>query len=225
MLTENVMPELYPHLPYAVEMSDTYGTVTTGTEVSYGPDVSSDAHLRVCGDVRGKRVMELGIFGTTPNSIPLARKGARTIAVDPSASRISQLRVAAERAEVVVECHENGLADLGFAMSASLDLVLCVHQLHIDDDIPRLLRNVHRVLKTEAGFVLAIEHPASAMFDGHDAVARRPYGESTPAIGELVMSLQRANFSIDAMYELANQRLQRPLVPSTLVLRAHKLGS
>lgn len=193
--------------------------------VSFGPDVVGDGELRVCGDIRGKRVMELGIHGSVPNSVACAATGAKAIAVDPSPEAISRLREAAHRAEVPVECHTNELADLSFAQSGALDLVMCVHQIRAGDDIARLFRQVHRVLRTEAGLVVALAHPVAAMFDGTDTTATRPYGHASPPVADLVMALQRANFAIDAMHELFSVSDPRALAPSTLVIRARKLGS
>ncbi|MSO59718.1 MAG: class I SAM-dependent methyltransferase [Ilumatobacteraceae bacterium] len=206
-------------------MSDARGTNSSLHDVSYGLDVSTDGQLRLCGDVRGKRTIELGLFGLVPNCIALAQHGARSIAVDPSAKLISNARRATERAGVAVEFHNGDIADLGFAMSSSLDLALCVHALGRDDDYSRLFRQVHRVLKPEAGFVFCSEHPAAAIFEGEDLTARRQYGSTSPAIGELVMALQRANFAIDTMYELSSVRRPRAIAPTALLLRARKLGS
>ena len=85
-------------------------------------------------------------------------------------------------------------------MNSGIDLALCVHHITFDTYIARLFRQVHRVLRPEAGFVFAVPHPMSAVFDGNDATARRQYGSTTPTIGELTMALQRANFSIDVMH-------------------------
>jgi hypothetical protein len=65
----------------------------------------------------------------------------------------------------------------------------------------------------------------AAVFDGNDATARRQYGSTTPTIGELTMALQRANFSIDVMHELTPLHQPQAVAPSTLVVRARKLGS
>lgn len=206
-------------------MSQDFGN----SEISFGADVVNDAELRVCGDLRGKRMLELGLYGSVPNCIAAAQKGARSIAVDPDQSLVAQARAAASRAEVSVEFHNNEIADLGLMRSASLDLVLCVHQITIDTDEARLFRQVHRVLKPEAGFVFVIGHPAAAIFDGDgtapNVTIQRQYGSTTPTIGQLAMSLQRANFSIDIMHELTSLRQPRAVVPSTLVVRARKLGS
>jgi SAM-dependent methyltransferase len=206
-------------------MSDARAVLTNGRTISFGDDVDADDELRVCGDVRGKRVLELGLFGSIPNSVTMASRGARSIAVDGSRESIQRARQAAINADVVVEFHEGDLADLGFIMSGSLDLALCVHNIDLQTDIARLFRQVHRVLRPEAGFVVAITHPMSAIFEGADPTARRRYGATTPTIGELTMALQRANFSIDIIHELMPQRRPHAVAPATLVIRSKKLGS
>lgn len=206
-------------------MSDARAVLTNGQTISFGDDVHADDELRVCGDVRGKRALELGLFGSVPNSVTMAARGARSIAVDPSHEAIQRARQAAANLDVVVEFHEGDLADLGFIMSGALDLVLCVHNIDLHTDIARLFRQVHRVLRPEAGFVLAVTHPMSAVFDGPDPTARRRYGATTPTIGELTMALQRANFSIDVIHELTPLHRPHAVAPSTLVVRSRKLGS
>jgi len=206
-------------------MSDAGSTVTDGRSISFGSTVHNESELRVCGDLRGKRVLELGLFGTVPNCVAMATQGARSIAIDPSSEAISRARVAASNSEVVVEFYEGDLADLGFLMNAVIDLAVCVHQINSETDIARLFRQVHRVLRPEAGLVFAVTHPMSAVFDNNDPTARRQYGSTTPTIGELTMALQRANFSIDVMHELTPLHQPRAVAPSTLVVRARKLGS
>ncbi|MFM8827303.1 MAG: class I SAM-dependent methyltransferase [Actinomycetota bacterium] len=206
-------------------MTDVHGIMRDGLGISFGSDVPDDLELRICGDVRGKRVLELGIFGASPNCVTLARKGARVTAVDPHRDAIQRARHAATVEEVSVEFHESDLADLGMLMSTTVDLAVCVHQITVDTDIARLFRQVHRVLRPEAGFVFALGHPAAAIFDSGDTAARRQYGSASPTIGELTMALQRTNFTIDVMHELMPLSQPRAVVPSTLVVRVRKLGS
>ncbi len=206
-------------------MSDPRSTVTDGRAISFGSFVDNDNELRMCGDVKGKRVLELGLFGSVPNCVAVAKKGARSIAIDPSRDAIQRARQASTHAEVVVEFHEGDLADLGFLMNGVIDLAVCVHHIHLDTDIARLFRQVHRVLRPEAGFVFAVTHPMSAVFEGADRTAVRRYGSTTPTVGELTMALQRANFSIDVMHELTPLHQPNAVAPSTLVVRARKLGN
>lgn len=206
-------------------MTDAHGIMRDGLGITFGTDVVDDLELRICGDVRGRRVIELGIHGAIPNGVTLARKGARVTSVDASRDSIQRARHAASMHEVSVEFVEGELADLGMMMSSTADLAVCIHQITVDTDIARLFRQVHRVLKPEAGFVFALTHPAAAIFDRNDPVARRPYGSTSPTIGELTMALQRTNFSIDVMHELMPVSQPHAVVPSTLVIRARKLGS
>src|SRR4051794_16289468 len=99
----------------------------------YGDNVADDSELRLCGDLVGKRVLELGVAPTS-NAIVVAAAGAKAIALDPSADKIARLRAAAEAAEVRVECHHGELADLGMATSGSIDLVIAAHSLANVDD-------------------------------------------------------------------------------------------
>jgi len=193
----------------------------------YGAHVADESELRLCGDVTGKRVIELGVAsalaGAAPNSVVMAQAGAKAMALDPSAQAIAGVRSAAERAEVTVQCHQGDLADLGFATSASVDLVVAAHSLAGVDDLPRLLRQVHRVLKPGAPFVVAVPHPVAAMFGG-DATATAAYGAGGSTFTELYMAFERSNFRLDVVHELDDRRVRDPLYPSVLVVRARKQG-
>ncbi|MFT3852053.1 MAG: class I SAM-dependent methyltransferase [Ilumatobacteraceae bacterium] len=189
----------------------------------YGDHVPGDGELRLCGDLSGKRVIELGIAATA-NSLIAATEGAKAIALDPSAEAIAVLRAAAERAEVRVECHQGELADLGFATSGSVDLVVAAHTLDRVDDVPRLLRQVHRVLKPGAPFVVASTHPVARMF-ADDGTLAQPYGANHSSFAELYLALDRTNFHLDAIHELPDRRHRDAVYPAVLVLRASKQGS
>lgn len=189
----------------------------------FGDHVPGDGDLRLCGDLSGKRVIELGI-APTANSLTAATAGAKAIALDPSAAAIAALRAAAERAEVRVECHQGDLADLGFATSGSVDLVVAAHTVDLVDDLPRLLRQVHRVLRPGAPFVVATTHPVARMFD-EDGALVQPYGTDRSSFADLYLALDRTNFHLDAIHELTDRRDRTPSYPAVLVVRASKQGS
>ena len=198
------------------------------TTVWFGQGVADDSEFRLCGDVQGKRTLELGVAPTPPglakNSVSLALAGAKAITIDASADRLAEVRREAEEAGVRVECHEGDLADLGFATSGSIDLVVSSQTLDEEDDLPRLLRQVHRVLKPGAALVLAVTHPVAAMFDAGSSTPTRRYGASGRSIGELVMHFERTNFHIDVMHEIAPVGQRDALVPTVLLIRARKQG-
>lgn len=196
--------------------------------VWFGRGVADDGEYRLCGDLHGKRALELGVAATpgnvAPNAVTMALAGAKSIALDPHPDRIAALRQKAEAAEVRVECHTGELADLGFVTSASIDLVVAAQTLDDIDDLPRLLRQVHRVLRPESPFVVSLTHPLAAMFDSGQATPQRRYGTTARSIGELFMSFERSNFRLDALHELVPVSARDAIGPTVLLLRARKQG-
>jgi len=217
--------------------------------VAYGPDIPTEAHYRLLGNVEDKRALQLGC-GSGAESVALARQGARVIAVDPRRHHIEAARATIEQAEVKVELHQSDLAELPFVRADSIDLAVSVYALANVDDLDRVFRQVHRVLHPDSVLVFSLPHPAYAMLDpdGGDPppVVRsyfdrggRPWFTDTDqgeerirTIGELHTSLARANFRVDAIIE-AEPTDDSPSgfwttamrwAPATLVIRARKEG-
>jgi SAM-dependent methyltransferase len=186
--------------------------------ITYGTGVPGDSELRLCGDLSGgKRALELGVSDGR-NALAFAIAGAKSLAVDPDGQHIERLRALAVEHEVHIECHTGELADLGFATSGSLELVLADHTIDTIDDLGRLLRQVHRVLKPSSPFVIAMRHPFADV-----TTPGAVYGSDARTFADWFTSLARANFRVDAIHELGLGGSRT--VPSTLVLRARKEGS
>ena len=195
----------------------------TTTAIRFGRDLPDDRELRLCGDISGgKRAIELGV-SRNQNSIAFALAGAKAIAVDPSPDAIAGIRSAAAKAEVSVECHASDLADLGFATSGSASLVVADHTIADVDDLGRLLRQVHRVLRASRPFVISVPHPFAGMHTSDQYGSKvHPYGTVGRTIGDWFIHLSRANFRVDHILELGVSEINP--VPTTLILRARKEG-
>ncbi len=191
--------------------------------IRFGRDIPTDAELRVCGDVGdGKRALELGV-SREQNALAFALSGARSIAVDPDESKIEALRAAAAEAEVTVQGITTELADLGAISSASLDLVVANHSLLDVDDLGRLLRQVHRVMRSGRPFVIAVPHPFAGVYTTDEMGSKvHPYGTVGRTIGDWFIHLARSNFRVDQILELGVSEISP--VPTTLILRAVKEG-
>ena len=160
--------------------------------------------------------------GSPATSIALAQAGAKALALDPDADLIADLRLEAAKEGVSVECHHGELAELGFAPSGTIDAVIASHTLHEEDDLGRALRQVHRVLKTGAPFIMALDHPFAAVGFGPSGAKRR-YGDDHRTVGDLLIALDRANFRVEAFHELGVSDANP--IPTTLVVKARKQGS
>lgn len=218
--------------------------------IVYGPDVPDEAQLRLLGDLQGKRVLQLGA-GTGHTTVALHRLGARAIVVEPSAERLTAAQALLEREEVRTEAHQADLADLAGVRAESIDLVISVYALAGVDDLPRVFRQVHRVLRPEHPLVFSLPHPAFALVDptsGDPLVVRRSYWDQTPrawahgeregidhthTLGQVFTGLTRSNFLVDTLHEpeppstgarsaLWSEAMRS--IPSTLVIRARKQG-
>jgi SAM-dependent methyltransferase len=213
--------------------------------VWYGPDGPTDDDLRILGDAAGKRVLDLGC-GAGQASIVLARKGATVIAVDSSDAMLEQARHLADRAKARVEWHHGDVAELAFLRAESIDLAVSVYALDEVDDLGRVLRQVHRVLKNRAPFVFSYEHPL-ALCVGREPpnspstplhpVVRIPYFSEDPVraerdgeliklhvrtVSDVFQQVTRSGFRVEV---LAEPRLgPDPLVPRTIIWRARKEG-
>jgi SAM-dependent methyltransferase len=214
------------------------------TAVVYGTDAPSETDLRLLGPVEGRRILDLGC-GVGHNAVVLAQQGAKVLGVDPDHVLLSRARERAEAAEVRVELHQSALADLPFIRSDSVDAALSVMALATAEDLARVFRQVHRVLKPEAQLVASFPHPAAALFDpeGSDPLrAVHPYQQTAPitwhdgartvvdhprTIGEIFTTLQRASFVVDHVVEPVPTpaRPGTPSVPTTLIIRARKQGN
>jgi SAM-dependent methyltransferase len=217
--------------------------------VAYGPDIPTEAELRLLGRLDGKRVLELGCGGG-PASVAMAKQGAKVIAVDSSAEQIGHARRLCEREEVSVELHQGDLADLAFVRADTIDVVVSVYAMGMVGDPDRVFRQVHRVLRPEAPLVLSLPHPLWSATDRNEPPAfRRRYWDRTAqrwadsgeagqdhpvTISELFTGLTRANFRVDTVLEpepvsgRARSRWWQPSmawVPATLIVRARKVGT
>lgn len=220
-------------------------------EVQYGPDIATEAQLRLLGPPAGKRILELGCGGAQA-SVVLAKQGATAIAVDTSADNLAFARQLASQEGVRIELRHGDLAELAFLNAESIDVAFSAYAFSFVEDLRRLFRQVHRVLKVGAPLVFSLPHPCYDLVDdsGPDdrPVVRRSYFERAPieyewrgmsyiehrhTTQDLFGALVRSGYRVDTLLE-PEARSAGPrsihwrdayrLLPRTLVLRARKEG-
>jgi SAM-dependent methyltransferase len=222
----------------------TYGSLPVGD------DVATEKELRLLGPLAGKRVLELGC-GTGHNAVALVRQGAKAIAIEPSEQLAAHARRLAELDQVRIEVRTGDLADLAFLRAESVDVAISSGALGEVEDLDRVLRQVHRVLKPAATFVCAVPHPFALCVareragDGPLPLGRvelvRSYLDEGPVVVEhlgeqftvqlrsmasMWAAFARAGFAVDQLLELASPTSADPgpRLPTTVVWRAKRLG-
>ncbi len=227
------------------------GVLPAIDSVQYGPDIAGESELRLLGTAVGRRVLELGCGGGQ-NLVAMAKQGAHAIGLDFAPAQLAAVKRLAEREGVRVELHQGPLSELPFLRADSVDLVFSAYALGLVEDLNRVFRQVHRVLKEGAPFVFSIPHPAYDLIDDdaeEPLLIRRSYFDRTPVqyawegqrlsdhhrtIAEVFAGMCRAKFRVDTILEPEPQsdgprsrhwRETFRTVPRTLVVRGRKEGS
>ncbi len=232
-----------------------HGSEASRSVVQFGPDLDDDQLeklIAAVGPMEGRRVLDLGC-GSGTASVAIARRGARVIAVESSTARLTQARHAADVAGVKIEFHHSDLADLAFLRADSIELVVAVYSLAGVQDLGRVFRQLHRVMRPEGALVLSLPHPMSMMLEADIDDQQTPYltrsawsdqaitwrsgGDEgvthVHQIGDVFTTLLRSNFRVDALVEppategrsSVHSSPLRDWVPSTLIVRARKVGT
>jgi SAM-dependent methyltransferase len=216
----------------------------------YGPEIGTEADFRLLGEVKGRRILELGCGGAQC-SIAFAKQGATAIGIDSSAEMLAVARRLCEQEEVKVELRQSDMADLAFLRAESVDAAFSAYAFGYVEDLDRVFRQVNRVLKPGAPLVFSLAHPASIMVGDaaeHPLVVRRSYFDRTPVryerngitftehqhtVSDLFGGLTRAGYRVDTILEpepLPTGAGGEPTseafraVPRTLIMRARKEG-
>jgi SAM-dependent methyltransferase/ADP-ribose pyrophosphatase YjhB (NUDIX family) len=141
----------------------------------YGPRMPTEADLGLLGDLRGKRVLEVGCGGGQC-SIAFARQGALATGIDAAANQIAYARALAVREGLEVALHEGDITLMPQVEKASQDTVFSAYALQYVEEIETCLSEVNRVLVPGGAFVFSVDHPAWQMMSEDDPYrVVRPY--------------------------------------------------
>lgn len=161
------------------KISDNYqkkGGIPTD-DVYWGDFVATESQLKILGDVRGKRVLEIACGGAQ-NSIALSKWGARAFGVDLSRRQILYGRklVRKEASEVgLLVCN---MEKLPFK-DESFDAVTTAVSLLYAPDMNSVVAEANRVLVENGYFAFSTAHPFAegklVKYRGKKAVALRDY--------------------------------------------------
>ncbi|HYH31289.1 MAG TPA: class I SAM-dependent methyltransferase [Pseudonocardia sp.] len=185
------------------------------------PEGLREADARLLGEVRGRRVLEVGC-GSAPCARWLAAQGAHPVALDLSAAMLRHAASLGATTGPVVPLVQAGAERLPFG-DAVFDVVCSAFgAVPFVAEPERVMREVARVLRPGGRWVFAVNHPMRWMFsddpgpDGLtvqqsyfdrtpyveiDAAGRATYVEHHRTIGDRVRDVVAAGLVLDDVVE------------------------
>jgi SAM-dependent methyltransferase len=162
-----------------------HGAFLGDVDFVWCPEGLREADARLLGDVRKKKILELGA-GAAAGARWLAGQGAEVVALDLSAGMLRHAREAGERSGVRVPLVQADALALPFP-SGAFDIVCTAFgAIPFVADSGAAMREVARVLRPGGSWVFSITHPMRWIFwdepDETGLVARNSYFDRTPYV-------------------------------------------
>ncbi len=170
----------------AQEYQDEHGDFLGDVDLLWCPEGlrEDDAHL--LGDVRGRRVLEVGC-GAAQGARWLVAQGAEVTAFDVSGGQLAQARSLDARSGVRVERLVQADAQRLPFLSGSFEVVMSAFgAMPFVADSAGVMREVARVLRPGGRWVFSVTHPLRWVFADDPGpaglVVRQPYFDRTPYV-------------------------------------------
>ena len=127
-------------------------------DVHYGLISPGELELKLLGNAKGKRTLEIGCGGGQ-NTIVLAKWGAKSVGLDLSEEQIKYARKLAKKNKVDTRFYLGNMENLSMFKNESFDIVLSSHAIGYSPDPNQVFREAFRVLHKGGLFVFCVSHP------------------------------------------------------------------
>ncbi|WP_312034564.1 class I SAM-dependent methyltransferase [Actinoplanes sp. TBRC 11911] len=169
----------------ADEYQAEHGSFLGDLDFVWCPEGVREADAGLLGDVRGKRVLELGA-GAAAGSRWLHQQGAEVTALDLSAGMLRHARAGERRTGVRVPLVQADALALPFADSVFDIVCTAFGAIPFVADSAAAMREVARVLRPGGRWVFSLTHPMRWIFwdepDESGLVARNSYFDRSPYV-------------------------------------------
>jgi SAM-dependent methyltransferase len=162
-----------------------HGAFLGDVDLVWCPEGLREADVHLLGDVRGRRVLELGC-GAAAGARWLAGQGAGVVGLDLSAGMLRHAREASDRSSVRVPLVQADALALPFSDGAFDIVCTAFGAVPFVADSAAVMREVARVLRPGGAWVFSITHPMRWVFwdepDESGLVVRNSYFDRTPYV-------------------------------------------
>src|SRR3989338_9221159 len=108
----------------------------------YGPYAPRENQLKLHGNVKGKKILEIGCGGAQ-SSISFAKQGAICTGIDITQAQLDYARKLAEKEKVKVKLIKGDIQTLKGIKSSRYDIVFSAFALMYISDITKCFKEVH----------------------------------------------------------------------------------
>jgi SAM-dependent methyltransferase len=141
--------------------------------VSYGNLAPSDDELQLLGDLREKRVLDIGCGGGQ-NAVACALAGANVVGIDLSISQLMAARLLADEHGVEIDWRA-GDGDSITTIPAAFDLILAIQVLPYVSSPATLLKHAASKLTLGGRLIASFDHPIRNCFYDSDSAELAPF--------------------------------------------------
>lgn len=194
--------------------------------MTYGALAPGEAELKLLGDLRGRRVLDIGCGGGH-NAVACARAGAEVTGLDVSAAQLAHARQLAARHAVDITWLQADAAAADQPVAPGWDLILAIHSLSYVQDLAAVLAACRRLLAADGRLVISLDHPLRDCFLDEDdgdlsAFPVRDYFDRSPVMWRFAADLpmQTAHLPISGWFQclhearlVITQMLEPPVPP------------
>ena len=154
----------------ALAYHDEHGAFLGEADLVWCPENLRESQAGLLGDVRGRRILEVGC-GSAPCARYLAARGARVVAFDLSSGMLGFARAAADRTGLTVPLVQADVCELPFADNGFDIAFSAFGAIPFVADSARAMREVGRVLRPGGRWVFAATHPMRWAFPDDPGLA------------------------------------------------------
>ena len=226
----------------------------TFDNIEYAPGYARESELNLLGDVKGKKIIELGCGGAE-NSIMLAKKGAICTGVDISFEHLKYANNLTKEHKVGIELIEGDIEKLTMINNEIYDIAISIFALDWMQDLEAAFKEAYRILKSNGIFVFSTQHPIynllgaeeldlnelkiAASYFEKEWIFMEPTGIElrvhASKISDIVNGLIRVGFNIESMIEpeplesdvityTDGSKEIFKMIPSTLIFKVLKVN-
>ncbi len=172
-------------------------------DIHYGPGSPNEKHLKLLGNLKGKKVLEIGCGGAQCG-IAMAKQGAKVTGIDISEEQLKFAKNLAEKNKVNIKFYQGDIKSLKQIKSNSQDIVFSAFALHYVDNLNKCFKEVYRVLKKKGIFVFSLDHPFSRTADSETLKIKESYfktGKTEIFFSDETKKFVMYNHTISELYD------------------------